>query len=459
MRLKNPKTPDQLLMLLRQHPGVKASQLAEWLQISQPTLSRLLGAAGEAVLPIGAGSRRCYFGQRTLRGLSGNFPLYAVNTEGQVNPQGVLKLTAPEGSVLDVAALGWPVEAEFADGVWPGLPYVLQDMRPQGFLGRNFARHWAQDLGVSPHPAEWHDDDVLHLLTQRGSDTTGNLILGDVALQRWLQAKAEPLAIISEAQTEQAYAQKADQASALGAVGSSAAGEFPKFTALRALAGSLTPHVIVKFSGAEPSGAVQRWADLLVCEHLALQTLQRSLGVASARSRLLSAGGRTLLEVERFDRHGDFGRSPLCSLETLEAALLGKTSTDWGVLAEMMRSQGWVSTETVQTIRLIWQFGQLIGNTDMHKGNLSFVPGHPMTVAPVYDMLPMLYAPLAGGEVPTPRYQPALPLPQNRDTWLQACTAAQAFWQSASTDARISPAFQQVLRGNLLELERVRGVA
>ena len=459
MRPKNPKTPGQLLMLLRQHPGAKASQLAEWLQISQPTLSRLLGAAGDAVLPIGAGPRRRYFGQRLLRGLPGNFPLYAVNPEGQVSPQGALKLTAPEGTVLDVAALGWPVEAEFAEGVWPGLPYVLQDMRPQGFLGRNFARHWAPDFGISSNPTEWHDDDVLHLLTQRGSDTTGNLIVGDVALQRWLQAKAEPLAIISEAQTEQAYAQKADQASALGAVGSSAAGEFPKFTALRALAGSLTPHVIVKFSGAEPSGAVQRWADLLVCEHLALEIIRSHLGVASARSRVLSVAGRTLLEVERFDRHGDFGRSPLCSLETLDAALLAKFSTDWGVLAERMRAQGWVSAETVQTIRLIWQFGQLIGNTDMHKGNLSFVPGHPMTVAPVYDMLPMLYAPLAGGEVPTPRYQPALPLPQNRDTWLQACTAAQAFWQSASTDARISPAFQQVLRGNLLELERVRGVA
>jgi hypothetical protein len=451
--------PEQLLMLLRQHPGAKASQLAVWLQISQPTLSRLLGTAGEAVLPVGAGPRRRYFGQRPLRGLPGNFPLYAVNATGQVSKQGTLKLTAPEGSVLDVAALGWPVEAEFADGVWPGLPYVLQDMRPQGFLGRNFARHWAQDLGVSPHPAEWHDDDVLHLLTQRGSDATGNLIVGDVALQRWLQAKAEPLTLISEAQTEQAYAQKADQASALGAVVSSAAGEFPKFTALRALGGSLTPHVIVKFSGAEPSGAVQRWADLLVCEHIALQTLQISQGVASARSRLLRAGGRTLLEVERFDRHGDFGRSPLCSLETLDAALLGKSSTDWGVLAEMMRLQGWVSAETVQTIRLIWQFGQLIGNTDMHKGNLSFVPGHPMTVAPVYDMLPMMYAPMAGGEVPTPRYQPALPPPQNRDTWLQACTAAQAFWQSASTDARISPAFGQILRENLIELERVRAIA
>lgn len=459
MRLENPKNPGHLLALLRLHPGAKARQLAEWMQISQPTLSRLLAAAGDAVLPIGAGPRRRYFGRRTLRGLPGTVPLYAVNHEGQVRQQGILQLTETEGSVLDVAAMGWPVEAEFTEGVWPGLPYPLQDMRPQGFLGRHFARHWAQDLGVSPNPGEWHDDDVLYILTQRGSDASGNLILGDIALQRWLQAKAEPVALISEAQTAQIYAQKASQASALGAVGSSAAGEFPKFTALRALAGSLTSHVIVKFSGTQGAGAVQRWADLLVCEHLALETIRRHLGMASARSRILCADGRTLLEIERFDRHGDFGRSPLCSLETMDAAMLAKSSNDWGVLGERLFALGWVSAETVQQIRLIWQFGQLIGNTDMHKGNLSFVPGRPMTLAPVYDMLPMMYAPLPGGEVPTPRYQPLLPVPQARATWLQACTAAQAFWQIASNDARISPEFQHTLQYNLLELERLKAMA
>ena len=459
MLLKNQELQRQLLALLRQHPGAKARQLAEWMQISQPTLSRLLATVADVVLPVGAGPRRRYFGQRTLRGLPGTFPLYAVNPLGQVSLLDSLKITEPDGSVLDVAAMGWPLEAEFADGVWPGLPYPLQDMRPQGFLGRNFARHWAQDLGVSPNPAEWHDDDVLYILTQRGSDASGNLILGDVALQRWLQDKAEPVALISEAQTSLTYAQKADQASALGAAGSSAAGEFPKFTALRALNGSLTPHVIVKFSGAQRSGAVQRWSDLLVCEHLALETVRSSLGLASARSRILCVDGRTFLEVERFDRHGDFGRSPLCSLETLDAAMLAKSSNDWGVLGAMLFALGWVGAETAQEIRLIWQFGQLIGNTDMHKGNLSFVPGLPMTVAPVYDMLPMMYAPLAGGEVPMPRYQPSLPTPQARDIWLQACTAALAFWSRASTDERISPAFQQVLRDNREVLERLKSMA
>lgn len=459
MRPANQKARDQLPMLLRRHPGAKAAQLAEWTQTSQPTISRMLAAAGDDVIAIGAGPRRRYYWRRALRGSPGTLPLYAVNTQGQAEQAGTLQLIEPQGTVLDVAALGWPVEAEFADGVWPGLAYPLQDMRPQGFLGRSFARSLAQDLGVSASPTEWNDDDVLHILAQRGSDTSGNLILGHVALQRWLQSKAASGVLITEKQIDQAYAQKADQASALGAVGSSAAGEFPKFTAMRELRNSQTPHVIVKFSGAENSGAVQRWADLLVCEHLALQAVRACQGVQSAASRVLHIEGRTMLEVERFDRHGDFGRSPLCSLETLDAAMLAKSSDDWGVLGDILREQGWIEDESVQQIRLIWLFGKLIGNTDMHKGNLSFVPGLTLRVAPVYDMLPMMYAPLAGGELPKTKFSPALPTPQVRALWLQACAAARTFWQVASTDGRISPAFRQTCADNHAELIRLSAMA
>ena len=41
----------------------------------------------------------------------------------------------------------------------------------------------------------------------------------------------------------------------------------------------------------------------------------------------------------------------------------------------------------------------LIGNTDMHNGNLSFVSEHnrPYELAPAYDMTPMAFAPTSGG--------------------------------------------------------------
>ena len=46
-------------------------------------------------------------------------------------------------------------------------------------------------------------------------------------------------------------------------------------------------------------------------------------------------------------------------------------------------------------------FGTLIGNSDMHSGNLSFVAerGRPYNLAPAYDMTPMALAPRTGGGI------------------------------------------------------------
>ena len=76
----------------------------------------------------------------------------------------------------------------------------------------------------------------------------------------------------------------------------------------------------------------------------------------------------------------------------------------------------------------LWWNGRLIENTDMHLGNRSFRVGLPLRLAPTYDMLPMMYAPLPGGEVPAREFVPALPLPTQRMTWLAACAAAIEFW-------------------------------
>lgn len=118
----------------------------------------------------------------------------------------------------------------------------------------------------------------------------------------------------------------------------SAAGEFPKFTAMRMLEGNPVS-VIVKFSGADASAAVRRWSDLLVCEHLALETLSAELGVRTARSAIYHHAGRTFLEVVRFDRRGAHGRLPMCALSSLNAALLGKVG--YGRSAVRPDETGW----------------------------------------------------------------------------------------------------------------------
>lgn len=70
-------------------------------------------------------------------------------------------------------------------------------------------------------------------------------------------------------------------------------------------------------------------------------------------------------------------------------------------------------------------------------------------------MLPMLYAPLPGGEVPQREFTPVLPLPSQRDGWREAGAAAIEFWERAGNDVRISTPFRELCGVNAQRLRRV----
>jgi HipA-like C-terminal domain len=455
MRLKNEVARSQLATLLARNAAASAADLAGPIGVSIPTLHRLLSELGPALVTTGKARRTRYALRRDLRGEMQPLPLYEVDRNGRAHLLAKLDLIRPQGSCLPLEGTGWPVPEESRDGWWPGLPYPLYDMRPQGYMGRQFARAEHRQLQVSPNPQEWGDDDVAHVLSRSGSDVSGNLILGDHAVEHWQQGKALPIEPLKARALGPAYARLAELAIGAGVAGSSAAGEFPKFAALRERSGSATPHVLVKFSGASKSAAERRWSDLLVAEHLALESIAAMPGLAGARSRIALHAGRTFLEVERFDRHGAFGRSRLISLSTLDAALLGGRSSDWSALAVGFESIGLLDHATVERIERLWWFGRLIANTDMHTGNLSFVPDDSLALAPAYDMLPMLYAPLPGGELPTRAFEPALPLPLQREAWSAACVAATSFWELAARDERIGTAFRRTCAANAKRLREV----
>ena len=455
MRPRNQAARDQLIAVLARRAAVSANDLAEQLGVSVPTLHRLLKEIEGRAVVTGQARRTRYALRRPLRGDAAKLPLYEVDRAGRAERVTRLALVHPQGTCMSLTDTGWPIPDESLDGWWDGLPYPLYDMRFQGFMGRQFARAEHRRLGVSANPEEWSDDDILHVLSSSGSDLSGSLILGDPAYEHWQARKIAPTEPLKARALGRAYGALAQQAIIDGVPGSSAAGEFPKFSALRELAGSDTPHVLVKFSGADGSPAVRRWADLLVCEHLALECSATLPGIQSARSRIVEHGGRTFLEVERFDRHGHFGRSRLGSLTTLDAALLGDGSTDWGFLARRFAQDGLIEPATVEHVRCLWWFGRLIANTDMHTGNLSFVPQGMLTLAPTYDMLPMLYAPLPGGEVPTRSFEPTLPTPPLRSTWTTACLAAVLFWTRASQDERIGEDFRRICVLNAQRLQEV----
>jgi hypothetical protein len=444
---------DDLRYALQRFPRAGGADLCRTLGISPPTLSRLMAQLGERVVRLGGSKRTRYALRRALRGSFAPLPLYRIDADGRGQEVGTLSLVHSQGSALSlVAALPWPqAPGPMQDGWYDGLPYPLVDMRPQGFLGRHFAHRYARVLGVPESLADWTDEDVVHALATLGHDQSGDLVLGAAAFEHHLAERATlDQRLLSARAAPRAYVALAEQAMSDGVGGSSAAGEFPKFTAVRELEGAPVS-VIVKFSGAEDSAAVRRWADLLVCEHLALACLEETLGLPAARTRVHGAAGRTFLEVVRFDRVGAHGRRPLCSLAGLNDALLGLRGRSWGEQARRLADQGWLPDRAVEPIRRLWWFGRLIANTDMHDGNLSFFPG--LEMAPAYDMLPMLYAPVRGGEVPQPTFTPALPLPGERDAWLAAAHGACVFWRRAGNDARVSESFRARCQENADRLE------
>lgn len=445
---------DDLHSALRLGPMAGADLRRALGGISAATLSRVVASAGTGIVRRG-GSRRIRYGlRRSLRGQAEALPLYRLDAQGVGHVVGRLDLVHPEGSALALdAPFAWPLDpdSEMRDGWFDGLPYPLLDLRPQGFIGRNFALLNARALGVPERLEQWSDDDVVHALANMGHELSGDLILGGRAYDLHLDARRDwERDLIRSADVPTAYPDLAGRALAHGIAGSSAAGEFPKFTAQREIDGEPVS-VIVKFSGADDSPAVRRWSDLLICEHLALETLAAELGIESAGSTIRQHAGRSFLEVVRFDRSGPHGRLPLCSLGALNGALLGMPGAAWPAVAQALCRRGWLAADDVARVWRLWWFGRLIANSDMREGNLSFRPG--LSLAPAYDMLPMAYAPLRGGELPSYRFDPPQPRPEEAGDWQAAADPAIAFWRRCATDDRIGTAFRETCAANAGRIE------
>ena len=395
---------------------LSARQLSEIVGISQPTISRALAELGDEIIRIGAARSIQYMLRDTLRGLS-DFPVYRVDAEGRIRQLGVLIPVHPEGFVMN--------QEDGAILHSGGLPWWLFDMRPQGYLGRAYAARHGAELGLPERLKDWTDTHALRALLVHGHDVVGNLLLGDIARDRFLAAPVpDP---IEESQKAEEYIRLAKEAVRGEKPGSSAGGEQPKFTTF-AITSNGPRHVIVKFSEMEESPVSERWRDLLLAEHLALDTL-REAGIPAAKTRIVDIGSQRFLEAERFDRIGNLGRRALFSLEALDAEFVGAGTGGWPIIARRLAVDGQIHREAADRVDLLWAFGTLIGNTDMHSGNLSFVSeqGRPYDIAPAYDMSPMAFAPRSGGGLQDTLSGASICASVTNETWRYAGQLADVF--------------------------------
>lgn len=424
-------------------PGAGAVRSPELQQVagaSQASISRALAplvAAGE-VLNVGRARSQAYVMPRRVEGVgtTGTIPIMNVDGTGKVLEFGTL-IPSMRGRCW-VEEFDSPL-AQLHDG----LPWFLADMRPQGFLGRAFA-HARKDLHLADNPEHWTDDDVLKALCQAGEDLPGNLIIGARSFERFMHAP--PAGRVPPGK----YPELAEAAMHGALPGSPAGGEQPKFCTVR----EDGQPVIVKFSPAGGSAPKRRWADLLECEHLALATLNRA-GVPAAKTQVFSGGGRTLLEVERFDCTPR-GRIGMVSLLAFDSEYIGHID-NWAATAERMSTRGLMRSSDADRLRLLEAYGQLIGNIDRHYGNISLVidPSGNWALAPAYDTLPMICAPVAGELVSREDFDPEklAPTAHTLRVWDEARKLAIVFWRSVAVEKRISSAFRQTARRHARSLE------
>lgn len=457
-------TPRDLTLLFEARGIVTVRDLAAALRVNRATISRVLGEMGDSVVTFGATRRTRYALRRSVRLAGDRWPIYRLDASGRAQTWG--QLHALHGGWRIEWAGPPPAWAETAadrEGVWAGFPFFLGDLRPQGFLARAVAQRVAEPLRLPADPRSWGDDDTLVFLQAEGDDLPGDLILGDAPLRRVLARQlAFEIAAVPLTERNVRYPELARQVAAGGWPGSSAGGEQPKFpTTLQAAAGAPYP-VLVKFSPPMDSPAGRRWADLLAAEALALGLLAEH-GLAPPGASAFDAGGRRFLEIVRYDRVGAHGRRGTISLEALHAALAEGAAIDWLTATEALARAALVDDAGLAAVRRLGSFGELIGNTDMHLGNLSFwfddtLPFRP---APAYDMLPMVWAPTPQGEIGERAFAPRAPMPGQLAGWSEAAVWAEVYWQRVAASPDVSPEFAERARtaGSLVARMRAQFAA
>ncbi len=128
-------------------------------------------------------------------------------------------------------------------------------------------------------------------------------------------------------------------------------------------------------------------------------------------------------------------------------------------------TEGGITSKAFDTACLLWAIGTLIGNTDMHSGNLSCLSEgrRPYELAPAYDMTPMAFAPTAGGGLPNRALELTVGEQVSAVVWKEALVIAQVFVRRLEGEQGFSAGFKacrcELLRHVAVAAERILRLA
>jgi hypothetical protein len=406
--------------------------------LSQSSVARQLRGMGDNVIRLQKGRSIKYTATCNAFGSNDKLPLSMVDVSGNVVLVAHLRPLSHGGFFVEpVTKIPLLLMGENNDGLFDDLPYFLFDLRPQGFLGRQIAQEMSSQSDDFPtDPKHWNTNQIGRYLISNGDDLPGNFKFGEQAL---LRVRYKPIII-----SDEDYPALADSVMSGNIPGSSAGGEQPKFTAFN---GNRSSHVIVKFSPQGNNDLAKRWRDILITEYHAAKIIHKQ-AFPTAETRLVEMEKRLFLETQRFDRSGEYGRRPMMSLQSVDAEFTGLGS-NWSQVANALYRKKIISEQDALSAEFLWHFGRLINNTDMHLGNLSLsIEKETFSLLPLYDMCSMGFAPKGGGEVRPFDFVPPGPETTkiSNDLFKTVKKIAHGFWESVTSDKRISSEFMNYLR-------------
>lgn len=418
---------------------MSAKSLCAFLNISQSACSRLIDRGKDSIIRIGRGPKTLYAYGKPGGWGKPTIPIRYVDEHGTLHHAATLYPLSPQGYYLESHT------ETLSTKIHEYLPYIFADLRPSGFLGRLVPRLYPE-LEFPHDISVWTDDHCLVYLSRCGSDLIGNFIIGEKSGDDYLINRIKRPDAVDASLRKKFYPRMASLVLSQGIPGSSAAGEHPKFLATLTKKGGYLS-VVVKFSPPIVDALSLRVADLLICEHIVHEVLRKH-GKTAPQSSLIKGGDRLFLEIERFDRNISGGRRGIISLAALDLEFVGQLRS-WSETAKSLFEKKMINQVDYENIVWLDVFGKLIGNSDRHHGNISFfcIGEKIAGLTPVYDMLPMMYAPQQNQLInrifdPTPANLDEIPV------WNDALATAHDFWVQVGQHSMISDEFKKLTAHN-----------
>lgn len=433
---------EQVAALLLSNGIMTVAQLQAATGKSQPSVSLAITKLDGRVCKLGAARSTRYALTQPILGLPASQPITLATDQGDLLDFGNLTfLHGQQTYTRAVQGKEWLTDKN-------KLPWFLEPLRPQGFLGRQLVR-FAPNLPADPDA--WNAEQVLYMAALHGGDPPGAFNLGPV------MGRLVPEAPADCSNRADYYDAVARGVSSTLPAASSAGGQQPKFVTKVAGDAASHRHLIVKFSPPRGTPFGERWHDLLLLEHLALNVL-REHGAPAATTRIIESNERTHLESERFDRIGLEGKHHAVAANSVHDEFVKTPRQNWVATSAALVAQKLLSPADLQKVARQYFFGQYIGNTDMHFGNLSFFAGDVtkphFTLTPAYDMLPMMWRPsVHSGELDA---GPIRPQHQIAGYALEALAAREwaiEYWEKATKLEGLSSALLDASSTNVTRLK------